>query len=66
MVVTNQSSRLNEKHQIVDCLLMTDFYAPNFGKAEGAYCFQLVRQSVRASVAKFIKIQSYMDSSSKN
>ena len=26
------------------------FYAPNYGKVEGAYCFRLVRPSVRASV----------------
>ena len=38
------------------------FYAPNFGKVEGAYCFGLVRPSVLPSVrpcvrSKYIKIQ---------
>ena len=45
------------------------FYAPNFGKVEGAYCFRLVRVSVRASVTKLLRYSieiSYMDSSSKN
>ena len=42
------------------CAVPESFYAPNFGKVEGAYCFLLVRPSVRAcvrpSVTKFIKI----------
>ena len=37
------------------------FYAPKFGKVDGAYCFRLVRPSVRlsvrASVTIFFKIQ---------
>ena len=44
-------------------------YAPNFGKVEGAYCFRLVRLSLRASVQKLLRYSfevSYMDSSSKH
>ena len=31
------------------------FYAPNFEKVEGAYCFGLVCPSVRASVRPFVR-----------
>ena len=49
------------------------FYAPNFGKAEGAYCFGLVRSSILPSVCASLQNLlrysfeiSHMDSSSKN
>ena len=43
------------------------FYAPKFGKVEGAYCFWLVRPSVRP-LHFFLRYSfefSYLDSSSK-
>ena len=44
------------------------FYAPNFGKVEGAYCFRLVRPCVRPlqNLLRYSFEISYMDSSSKN
>ena len=59
-----------------DCLIIDEvnihldmyFYAPNFGKVEGAYCFRLVRLSVHPlqNLLRYSFEISYMDSSSKN
>ena len=43
------------------------FYAPNFGKVEGAYCFGLVSPSVCTSIHNLLRYSfeiSHMDSSS--
>ena len=46
-----------EKAELLKLFLDCFFYAPNFGKVEGAYCFRQVYACVCLSITKFIKIQ---------
>ena len=58
-----EGSRLDCQKKALTTLFA--FYAPKFGKVEGAYCFRVVRPSVHA-LQIFLRYSfefSYMDSS---